>query len=296
MKVGILVSGGDAPGMNYVVYEIHEKLKKLGVELLGIKYGYKGLMENDVIALDQALLEENKLFAGCILKSSRAPEFKTEKGVKKGLKTIEKNSLDALIILGGDGSLKGALELAEKGAKVVFIPATVDNDLKCSSYSLGYYTAVEACRKYIELVMRTMETLDRSCLFEVMGNESGEIAKGAFTVSNADYVINEYNPLNLDKLVKDIKKNKKPCLKIVVQEKLVNLEELSDALTSKTKREFKACVVGYLQRGENPTKEEIKKAKAFSALAVECIRTHTYNKAVVYNEESVEAKSMNEIL
>lgn len=296
MKVGILVSGGDAPGMNYVVYEIHEKLKKLGVELLGIKYGYKGLMENDVIALDQALLEENKLFAGCILKSSRAPEFKTEKGVKKGLKTIEKNSLDALIILGGDGSLKGALELAEKGAKVVFIPATVDNDLKCSSYSLGYYTAVEACRKYIELVMRTMETLDRSCIFQVMGNTSGEIAKAVFNVSGADYVINEYNPLNLEGLVKNIKKNKKLSIKIILQEKLLNLDELKQTLSNRTKRVFKACKVGYLQRGENPTKEEIKKAKAFSALAVECIRTHNYNKVIAFNEDSVVAKSMNEIL
>lgn len=296
MKVGILVSGGDAPGMNYVVYDIFEKLSKIGCELIGIKFGFKGLMENDTVQLNSQILEENKSFAGSILKSSRAPEFKTSKGIKKGLNTILKNNFDAIIILGGDGSLRGAKELAEQGVKVVFIPATIDNDLTCSEYSLGYYTAVHACQKYIELVMRTMQTLNRSCIFEVMGNESGQIAEGVKISSQPDYTISEYDPLNITKLVRDIKKNKKESLTIVVQEKLINLEEFKNELIAKTKREFKSCVIGYLQRGENPTKEEIKKAKAFSALAVDCIRTHNLNKVIVFKNSKCTMLSMNEIL
>lgn len=296
MKVGIFVSGGDAPGMNYVVYEVFNKLSKLGCELVGIKNGFKGLMENTLMELDAEVLEQNKLYAGSILKSSRAPEFKTQKGVKKGLNTIIKNKLDALIILGGDGSLRGAKELAEQGVKTIFIPSTIDNDLTCSEYSLGYYTAVHACQNYIEKVMRTIETLNRSCIFEVMGNESGQIAEGVKIASQPDYTISEYEPLDISKLAKDIKKNKKESLVIVLQEKLVNLDELRNELIRRTKREFKTCIVGYLQRGENPTKEEIKKAKAFSALAVECIRTHSFNKVIVFNKAKCETLSMNEIL
>ena len=295
MKLGIIVSGGDAPGMNFVVSSIFEGLKKQGIELIGIIAGFKGLMENKTCNLDESMLEENKNFAGCVLKSSRAPEFKTPKGLKKGLATIKKQKLDALIILGGDGSLKGAKELVENGVKTIFIPATIDNDLKYSEYSLGFYTAVSACENYINCVMKTMQTFSRSCIFEVMGNNSGQIAQKTTNLVGADYEISEFKPLNLEKLSKDIKKNKKESLVIVAQEKKANLEELKNYLCEKTKRVFKVCSVGYLQRGYNPTKEEIKMAKAFSALAIECIRTHNFNKVLVFQNEKCKAISMNEI-
>ncbi len=295
MKVGILVSGGDAPGMNAVLYSVYTALQSYNIELIGIKYGYKGLINNEFMELNAELLSSVKNKAGCILKSSRCPEFKTPKGVKKGVAVVKKHKLDCVLVLGGDGSLKGARELAENDVKVLFIPASVDNDISVSDYSLGFYTAVYACKKYIETVMNTVETMNRSCVFEVMGNMSGNIAQAVEKEVVADYCISEYSPLDCTKLIKNIKGNKKSSLVIVLQEKLANLYELCEILSKQTKREFKGCVVGYLQRGENPTKEEIKMANSFSELAVKCIRTHDFNNIIIYKDKKFVKKSMSEI-
>ena len=295
MRVGILVSGGDAPGMNSVVYETFKGLKAYNIELVGIKSGFKGLINNLTLELNEEMLTAEKNKAGCILKSSRCPEFKTPKGVKKGVSIVKKNKLDCVIILGGDGSLRGAKELAKNGVKVIFIPASVDNDISVSSYSLGFYTAVYACKKYIETVMNTIKTMERSCVFEVMGNGCGNIAEQVNKEIEADYCISENLPLDNTKLIKSIKKNKKESLVVIIQEKLVNLFDFCKSLSTQTKREFRGCVVGYLQRGENPTKEEIKMASAFSALAVQCVRTHDFNNIIAFDGKKIIKKFMNEI-
>ena len=291
MKIAILASGGDAPGMNYVTYECFMLAKKYGIELLGVKAGFKGLMNGEFIVLDEKVLEENKNFGGAIIKSSRCPEFHTEKAVKKATKHVAKMKIECLIIMGGDGSLKGAKELIKHGVKVIFIPSTIDNDMDKTDYTLGFSSAVEACEEYVKLTQRTLTSLTRSGIYEVMGNKSGNIAEEVFKNSDSDYVVSQTSPLDYKTLVKSIKKNKKETLSIILQEKTVNVIDFVKKLSSDTGRDFRFNIVGYLQRGWSPCKTEIKMAKAFSTLAIECARTHDFNNYIVIkNGKSIKSQ------
>ena len=156
MKILVLTSGGDAPGMNMILYSLY---RKFGKDLFAARAGFKGLINNDICNISEFKMD--KLSAGSIIKSSRCPDFKTREGFKKGLNNAK--NFDYVIILGGNGSYKGACELAENGIKAIFIPATIDNDVEISEYSQGFNTAVSACINHFNSIMPSMETFNRWC-------------------------------------------------------------------------------------------------------------------------------------
>ncbi len=280
MKILLLTSGGDAPGMNKFVAEIYKAFKS---DVFAVKAGFTGLINGDIKPLSEfnPLTFQNE--AGSSIYSSRCPEFATEKGFQKGLKVAKK--FDAVIILGGNGSCKGAKQLSENGVRTVFIPATIDNDVDGSEYSIGFHTAVKACCDYVYSTMPSMQAFERCCLFEVMGRKCNAIAKNTASVVEADALIADEKDLNYAKLAKIVKYNKQAgrasC--IIVRENIVPLSQIIDNLKAKVKNvEFKGVVIGHIQRGTKPTKVELNNAKSFARACVKGLKQTSDSYACVF--------------
>ena len=175
-NIAILTSGGDCQGMNTAINIIVRVAIERNYNVFGIMRGFRGLFENDFIVLDNKKVANISSLGGTILKTSRFVEFKQDSIVKKCAVILKKNKIDVLIVIGGDGSYKGALALAKEGVKVICIPGTIDNDLRYTNRCLGFDTAVNNACQYIENVKQTMDSMSRGVVFEVMGRECGDIA------------------------------------------------------------------------------------------------------------------------
>ncbi len=265
MNIGILASGGDGAGMNMFLCTLVNKLKNHNVTLF--KFGYKGLIENITCNFDMKYLKSKKLKGGICIKTSRCPEFKTLDGQNKAIETLKKNYIDILVVMGGNGSFKGAKSIASQGIKIIFIPCSIDNDVFPSNYSIGYDTACSTCSNYINQVQDTMLSFDRLCIYEVMGRNCDAIAKKVAKMIDADFVYTD-NSTTKD-CIETLKKSKNSAPIVVLQENVLNIEDLANNISQNLNREVKSCVVGYIQRGGNPTKFECKIAHEF---AVACAK------------------------
>lgn len=279
MKILVLCSGGDSPGMNYCMYS----LLKMGRRhtFYGAIAGFKGLIESNFVKLELKTFSRYKDIAGSIIKSSRCPEFKTKKGVKSAVKNIRENNFDCVIVLGGDGSYRGCVELSQNDINVIFIPATIDRDLPYPTYSIGFLSAVFACSEYILQVMNSFDSFDRTGVFEVMGRDNSSICKMVSEIVNADLCITSenFNNIEYDKLDKT---NKSQI--VVLQENLLNIENLCENLEEHLQTEVKGCVIGYLQRGIDPVANEKKLCSIFAKLAIKSINKKMFNRAMSLNE------------
>lgn len=282
MRILFLASGGDAPGMNFCLYNLCKNLKKY--ELFASLYGFKGLVDGNIIPISKDYFKNDKYSAGVAIKTSRCPEFKTKKGFKNALENLNKNNIDFVIILGGDGSLKGAKELAKNNIKVIFIPATIDNDIEYETIALGHYTAVKASANYVKNVMPSMQAFDRSCIFEVMGRYDGSIAKLCGKMVNADLIITGENANLVDDL--KIVSNKKSKI-VILQENLLNISALAENLSKKYDCVFKTARIGYVQRGTAPIKSELALCKIYANLVTKAIKDNNFNIAVQVNNNCV---------
>jgi 6-phosphofructokinase 1 len=279
LKVLILTSGGDAPGMNACVHYITKFLPRK-TQVFASKYGFQGLLDNNIEKIDTRLTSQHKNKAGSFIKSSRCLEFKKEKGFNKALKTLKKRKIDVVIILGGDGSLKGAQSLALAGINVVLIPSTIDRDLPYETYSIGFDTAADAATKYIESVKPTMEAFDRICIYEIMGRDDTDLTMQVARNVQADFVLTKKTLHEIDFDVVRKKCALKPHLTICLQEKLLPIEKVVEVFEAQTQNGVRACVVGYIQRGTAPTKTEMLNAKRFARFVVKQIKQKQFNFAV----------------
>ena len=270
MQILLLTSGGDASGTNMFIYKLY---KAFGKKLFVCRYGFKGLINGDIRSIIEYNIAGVKKLAGSVIKSSRCPEFATESGFKKGLKNAKK--FDYVIVLGGNGSHKGAQELAQNGVKTIFVPMTIDNDVEGSEYSIGFHTAVKACCDYINSTMPSMEAFDRCAIFEVMGRRHSAIAFNTAMAVDSDYAILGKEDVDYNHMAKIILSNKKEdrATCIVVQENILSLKELCHNLSLKCpKVEFKGLIVGHIQRGTSPTQVELKFAKMFAKETLKAIK------------------------
>ena len=175
-RIGVLTSGGDAPGMNAAIRAVVRTAMHLGIECIGIRRGYHGLINGDFVKLDFESVSDISRRGGTMLYSARSKDFMTEEGLEKALSTCKLLGLDALVGIGGDGTFKGLLSLAKKGISVVGIPATIDNDIDCSSYTIGYDTACNTALELIDRLRDTMKSHERCSVVEVMGRHAGHLA------------------------------------------------------------------------------------------------------------------------
>ncbi len=298
MKIGILTSGGDAPGMNAILYKLISSVDN-DTKIIAFINGYQGLIENNFIVLEKKLVMNCSHLGGSIIKSGRSEEFKTKQGFKKALTNIILNKLNLLIILGGDGSFKGAKELIANDIKVIFVPCTIDNDLEYSTQTLGFDSAVNAVVESFDKIKQTMLSNNRIFLCEVMGRHCPDIAKTCFKATDSTYLISKKQDLNLKKIYKSISialEKGEEAPSIIVKENLVNIYNLAKDIQNYFDIETRACQIGYIQRGTQPSVFDRIYARDFVIEIINCIKQNINNVALgIKNNEIFKLNLRNDL-
>lgn len=254
-KIGILTSGGDAPGMNSVIRAVVRTARYKGAEVYGIKNGYEGLIDGQVKELVESSVADIIQRGGTILGTSRSERFMTEEGRKKALKVLEVFGINKLIVVGGDGSMRGALELSKSGIDIMGIPATIDNDLGYTDYTIGFFTAVNTVTEAISNIRDTTEAHGRANIVEVMGRNSGDIALYSGLAAGAESILVPEREIDLETIAKKaiLAKNRgKKYHILIMAEGAGDSKKIAEEFENLTGIETKVTVLGYLQRGGRP--------------------------------------------
>ncbi|MGN1208215.1 MAG: ATP-dependent 6-phosphofructokinase, partial [Christensenellales bacterium] len=295
----ILTSGGDSQGMNAYIHKLTKLLLKNKFRAIGINRGFQGLLDEDFVCLTPDFVENISFLGGSVLKTARCAEFYADEGVQKGYKILKKHKIDVLVVLGGNGSYKGALNLSKLGQKIICVPGTIDNDLFYSDISLGFDTAVNNAVEAIEKIKQTMLSNSRGLVVEVMGRNCGNIALNtAISVNANGLVINEdeKSKENVEKFVKNAIKSGTESPVIVVQENILDGNALAQELQNKFKKQFKFEKIGYVQRGGSPTVKDKIFANLLAIQTINCIKNGELNVAIGMNKENIFSKDISECL
>lgn len=274
-RIGVLTSGGDAPGMNGAIRAVVRSGIYRGMEVYGIKRGYEGLINGEIEKMELSSVANILHQGGTVLKTARSKEFRTDKGIEKSIKMLEKFGIEGLCIIGGDGSFRGALELACRGIAVSCIPGTIDNDLGYTDYTIGFDTAVNTVLSAIGNIRDTSASHERNIIVEVMGRNCGDIAVYAAVTGGAENVLIPEIDFDPNKICKKILegKNRGKRYSILVKAEGVHIDsfELADMIQERTGEETKLVVLGYLQRGGSPTAADRLLAGRMGAKATELL-------------------------
>lgn len=283
-KIGVLTSGGDGPGMNAAIRSVVRCALSQGLKVDGIIRGYQGLMDDDVVPLDHRSVANIINRGGTILKTARSEKFKTDEGRTIAVETLRKHGIDALVVIGGDGSYRGALALYEKyGVAVIGLPGTIDNDLCGTDQTIGCHTAVNTALESIDKVRDTAHSMERIFVIEVMGNQSGYIALEVALGAGAEDVIIPERPFDYQALCRHIVEgNKKGKLSwmIIVAEGAVKAPEVAKTIALMTGLETRFVVLGHVQRGGVPVGADRILATRLGAKAVDLLVQGVSGKAV----------------
>ena len=282
-KIAVLTSGGDCQGMNACLNIIVKMAEFNYISVYGVRNGYKGLIEDDIVELKYADVRNISHLGGTVLKSARSKEFMTLEGQKKAAKNLKDREIDALIVIGGDGSFRGVMALNALGIKTAAIPGTIDNDLHFTEYTLGFDTAVNVASNAIECVKQTMSALDRCSIIEVMGRHCGSIALYSAAASCAEVVILPEKPFTRRKIIRAIKRAKDRGIDsptIVVAENLYDIKDLANEIETTLGIETKTNVLGYIQRGGAPSVSDRILAMQYGVKAIELLVSGKFNRAI----------------
>lgn len=255
-RIAVLTSGGDAPGMNAAIRGIVRKAIFHGVEAYGVKNGYQGLIEGNFFHLNVGAVGDIIQRGGTMLLSARCDAFKTEEGQEQAIDQLRKAEIDALIIIGGDGSLMGALELTKKGFPCIGIPATIDNDIACTDFTIGFDTALNTIIEAVDKIRDTATSHERTYVIEVMGRDAGDLALWAGVAAGAESVIipeedGEFADI-IHRLKRGYARGKKHSI-ILVAEGAGSAVEYAEKIQQTTQLETRVTVLGHIQRGGSPT-------------------------------------------
>ena len=283
-KIGILTSGGDGPGMNAAIRAAVRYACYHGVEMMGSIRGYEGLIEDDIIPLDHRSVANIIDKGGTFLKTARSPRFKTEEGQKKAIETLKKHNIDGLVVIGGDGSYAGALDLWTKWKiPTVGVPGTIDNDICGTDMTIGCHTAVHTALEAIDKIRDTGHSMERIFVIEVMGNKSGFLALEVAIGSGAEDVIIPEREFDYEKMLKNIKEGHakgKISWMIIVAEGAAKAQDVASIVTKLTGFESRYVVLGHIQRGGSPLAHDRILATRLGGAAVDCLLKGEYGKAV----------------
>ncbi len=282
-RIGVLTSGGDAPGMNAVVRAVARAGLQKGMEVVGIRRGYAGLLAGDVVELTARSVSGIMQRGGTCLYTARCPEFRDMDGVKKGVEKCKELSLEGIVVVGGDGSFRGAGDLSSLGIPCIGVPGTIDNDIQCTEYTIGYDTAMNTAMEMIDKIRDTTQSHDRCSVVEVMGRKAGYIAVNVGIAVGAEAVITLEEPYNLNKIADDIlraKKNGKFHFIIVVAEGVGQTDVIARTIQEMTGIESRVTVLGHVQRGGSPTVRDRVLATEMGYHAVELLEQGIGNRIV----------------
>ncbi|MEG1612936.1 MAG: 6-phosphofructokinase [Clostridia bacterium] len=283
-KIAILTSGGDAPGMNACIRACTRYALYKGFDVYGVEHGYSGLIDGKVTRMNSRSVSDMIQRGGTFLKTARSPEFTTKEGRKQAADTMRAYKIEYLIAIGGDGTFRGAADLAtDTGINVIGIPGTIDNDLAYTDFTLGFDTAVNNVIWAMNSLRDTMTSHDRVSLLEVMGRKCGDIALYSGIAGGAEYVIVPEIPYNLDEIATEISmsyKRGKTSNMIVLAEGAGNANEICEKITERTGITIRTTTLGHIQRGGAPTVGDRVLAAKFAVRAVDLIDENKTNRVV----------------
>ena len=286
--IGVLTSGGDAPGMNAAIRAVVRKALNNGVQVKGIKKGYQGLLNEEIIELDRSSVSDTIQRGGTILGTARCSEFRTEEGQKKGADICRKHGIDGVIVIGGDGSYRGAQALARNGINTVGIPGTIDLDIACTDYTIGFDTAINTAMQAIDKVRDTSSSHERCSIIEVMGRNAGYIALWCGIANGAeDILIPEKYDYNEQRIINNIIGNRKRGKThhiIINAEGIGHSTSMARRIEAATGMETRATILGYMQRGGSPTCKDRVYASIMGAYAADVLCAGKSNRVVAYQK------------
>ena len=284
--IGVLTSGGDAPGMNAAIRAVVRKAIQNGVNVKGILKGYQGLLNEEIIDLQARNVSDIIQRGGTVLGTARCLEFMTEDGQNKGVEICKKHGLDGVIVIGGDGSYRGARALALKGVNTIGLPGTIDLDIACTEYTIGFDTAVNTAMEAIDKVRDTSSSHERCSIIEVMGRNAGHIALWCGVANGAeDILLPEKYDYDEQKLINNIINNRKRGKKhhiIVNAEGIGHSTSMAKRIEAATGVETRATILGYMQRGGSPTCKDRYYASIMGAYAADILCKGGSNRVVGY--------------
>ncbi|MDR0570158.1 MAG: 6-phosphofructokinase [Clostridiales Family XIII bacterium] len=283
-RIAVLTSGGDSPGMNTAIRAVVRGAIYNDMEVYGIKRGYEGLIAGDISEMNVSSVSDIIQRGGTVLHTARSAHFMESEGFKRATDMLENFEIEGLVVIGGDGSLNGALKLAKAGKAVVGLPGTIDNDLGYTDYTIGFDTSVNTVLSAISNIRDTSSSHERSTVIEVMGRNCGDIALHAALCGGAEAVlIPEIEPsINglCRTLIQGKNRGKRHSIIIKAEGVKIPTQELADIITERTGLETKAVVLAYIQRGGAPTGRDRMLASQMGYKAVELLRDDVINRAV----------------
>ncbi|MDR1260138.1 MAG: ATP-dependent 6-phosphofructokinase [Oscillospiraceae bacterium] len=300
-RIAVLTSGGDAPGMNAIIRSVVRFACREGFEIWGVEGGYRGLINGELNEIDALTVTNIIHKGGTILYTERCEAFKTEAGQLAAKSTCQKFEIDALIIIGGDGSLTGAMEFADLGVPCIGLPATIDNDVVSSEYSIGFDTATNTAIEMVDKLRDTTQSHNRCLVVEVMGRNSGNLALNVAVACGAVAVlVPERDTTESERiLIRNIKAYKKAGmhnLLVIVSEGYKNKQLLVELISKEVNCEIRTSVLGYVQRGGTPTSKDRILASQMGELAVELVKNEKLNKVIVAISGEIAAIPLSKVL
>ncbi len=296
-RIGVLTSGGDSPGMNAAVRAVVRKGIFEGIEVFGVYNGYQGLIDGKISKLEAGDVGDIIQRGGTALYSARCPEFITDAGQEKAIAHMKELGLEGLVVIGGDGSYRGAMALTRKGIPAVGVPGTIDNDIPGTDYTIGFDTALNTVIEAIDKIRDTATSHERTFIIEVMGRDAGDLALWAGLAGGAETILIPEQNFDLNDMIDRLEKGKKRGKKhsiIIVAEGVMSAQDLANMLTEKSDTDTRISVLGHIQRGGSPTARDRVLGSLFGARAVEALLEGNGGEAIGMVNNKVVAYDMEE--
>ena len=284
--IGVLTSGGDAPGMNAAIRAVVRKSLANGLKVVGIKKGYQGLLNEEIVEMDRRSVSDIIQRGGTILGTARCMEFTTPEGQAKGAEICRKHGIDGMVVIGGDGSYRGAQKLSAQGINTVGIPGTIDLDIACTDYTIGFDTAINTAMDAIDKIRDTSSSHERVSIVEVMGRHAGYIALWCSIANGADDILlpekYDYNEQRIiDNIIDNREKGKTHHI-IVNAEGIGHSTSMARRIEAATGLETRSSILGYMQRGGSPTCKDRVYASMMGCYAADILAAGKTNRVVGY--------------
>ena len=290
-SIAVLTSGGDAPGLNPAVRAVVRTACQRGIKVYGVDRGYTGLINGDIHEMNLRSVSDIITRGGTILYSARCPEFKTEEGLQKAVATCKKFGIDGMVIIGGDGSFRGARDLSLRGIPCIGLPGTIDNDISCTDYTIGYDTCLNTIVQMVDRIRDTSESHDRCTVVEVMGRGAGYLALEAGIAVGATSIIVPEVEYDIERdviaRIREFQKTGKKHFIVIVAEGVGGTAEIAKKIEAETGVESRATILGHVQRGGSPTARDRIMASQMGSRAVDLLTQGIGNRVVGIRDNKI---------
>lgn len=290
-SIAVLTSGGDSPGMNAAVRAVVRTACQRGIKVYGVDRGYTGLIKGDVHEMNLRSVSDIITRGGTILYSARCPEFKTEEGIQKAVDTCKRVGIDGMVIIGGDGSFRGARDLSLRGIPCIGLPGTIDNDISCTDYTIGYDTCLNTIVQMVDRIRDTSESHDRCTVVEVMGRGAGYLALESGIAVGATSILVPEVEYDIERdiiaRIREFQKTGKRHFIVIVAEGVGGTAEIAKKIEAETGVESRATVLGHVQRGGSPTARDRIMASQMGSRAVDLLTQGIGNRVVGIRDNKI---------